>query len=43
MHYEWDEIKREENLRKHGVDFCDAIGVLEDPANLTIEDPDATE
>jgi uncharacterized DUF497 family protein len=41
MRYEWDETKREENLRKHGVDFADAVGALEDPANLTIEDPDA--
>jgi len=41
MHYEWDEAKREENLRKHGVDFADAVGALEDPASLTIEDPDA--
>jgi uncharacterized DUF497 family protein len=41
MHYEWDEAKREENLRKHGVDFSDAVGALHDPANLTVEDPDA--
>ncbi len=41
MNYEWDEAKREENLRKHGVDFTDAVGALEDPANLTDEDPDA--
>lgn len=41
MSYEWDEAKREENLRKHGVDFADAVGALEDPDNLTDEDPDA--
>lgn len=41
MHSEWDEARREENLRKHGVDFSDAVGALEDPASLTIEDPDA--
>ncbi|MFZ5532481.1 MAG: BrnT family toxin [Pseudomonadota bacterium] len=41
MHYAWDETKREENLRKHGVDFSDAVGALEDPASLSIEDPDA--
>lgn len=41
MNYEWDETKRQENIRKHGVDFADAIGALEDPLNLTIEDPDA--
>jgi len=38
MHYEWDETKRRTNLNKHGVDFADAVGVLEDPAGLTIED-----
>lgn len=42
MQYEWDEAKREENLRKHGVDFADAIGALDDPRNLTLED-DAAE
>jgi uncharacterized protein len=28
--YEWDNGKAAENLRKHGVDFTDAIGALED-------------
>ena len=31
MQYEWDEGKASENLRKHGVDFMDAIAALEDP------------
>jgi len=39
--YEWDEEKAEENLKRHGVDFADAVGVLEDPLALTIEDPDS--
>ena len=30
MQYEWDDDKAAENLRKHGVDFADAIGALED-------------
>lgn len=38
MQYEWNETKRQENLRKHGVDFADAVGALEDPASLTVED-----
>lgn len=38
MRYEWDETKRQENLRKHGVDFADAVAVLEDPFNVTLED-----
>jgi len=41
MRYEWDDAKREDNLRKHGVDFSDAVGALEDPASLTIDYPDA--
>ena len=31
MQYEWDNGKAAENLRKHGVDFADAIAALEDP------------
>jgi uncharacterized DUF497 family protein len=27
MHYEWDTAKAIVNLRKHGVDFADAVGV----------------
>lgn len=30
MQYEWDNGKAAENLRKHGVDFADAIAALED-------------
>jgi len=41
MYYEWHENKRTLNLRKHGVDFADAVGVLEDPQALTIEDDSA--
>lgn len=41
MNYEWDEAKRQENLRKHGVDFADAIAALEDPLALTRDDPTA--
>ena len=29
MELEWDEAKRENNLRKHGLDFRDAAQVLE--------------
>ena len=30
VHYEWDNGKAALNLRKHGVDFADAIVALED-------------
>jgi uncharacterized DUF497 family protein len=34
--YEWDEAKREANLKKHGYDFADADMVYENPEKLTI-------
>lgn len=34
MDYEWDTDKAEANRRKHGIDFRDAIGALEDPFRL---------
>ena len=38
--YEWDPAKAIANFRKHGVRFVDAVLSLEDPAGLTIPDPD---
>jgi len=35
MRYIWDPQKRIVNLRKHGIDFVDAIAVLEDEMALT--------
>ncbi len=43
MDYEWDPRKASANLRKHGVDFADAVLALEDENALTIEDRDAPE
>jgi len=40
---EWDSRKANENLRKHGVDFADAVIALEDENALTIEDKDHEE
>jgi len=34
VQYEWDDAKAAENIRKHGVDFVDAIAALEDPSRL---------
>ena len=39
--YEWDAVKAADNLRKHGVDFADAVLALEDPLALTMLDPDS--
>ena len=33
----WDEIKRQANLEKHGLDFADAPMVLESPYRLDVE------
>jgi uncharacterized DUF497 family protein len=39
--FEWDRRKAAANLRKHGIDFADAVAVFEDESALTVED-DAT-
>ncbi len=36
-HILWDEAKRQANLDKHGLDFLDAVMVLESPYRLDIE------
>jgi uncharacterized protein len=41
MKIAWDPEKAAANLRKHGVDFRDVMGVFDDPYALTREDPDA--
>jgi hypothetical protein len=40
MRFEWDGAKRKANRRKHGVEFADAVSVLDDPRAITIEDRD---
>ena len=37
---EWDPVKAESNLRKHGVSFEEAATVLGDPLSITLPDPD---
>ena len=36
--YEWDERKAASNLRKHGIDFAEAVLVLEDDRAITLPD-----
>jgi uncharacterized DUF497 family protein len=43
MDCEWDEAKAASNLRKHGVDFADAVGVFDDPLALSIPDDGSDE
>lgn len=38
MNYQWDSSKATANIRKHGIDFADAVGVFEDVWALTIEE-----
>ena len=38
MSFEYDPAKAAANLKKHGVSFADAEGVLSDPLAVTIED-----
>ena len=40
MRVQYDPVKAAANVRKHGVSFADAEGVLADPLAVTIEDPD---
>ena len=39
--YEWDAAKAAANLRRHGVDFADAVFALNDPFCVTVTDPDS--
>lgn len=41
--YEWDDQKAASNLQKHGIDFADAVTVLEDDAAITVVDEDSDE
>ena len=39
LNFEWDTIKGESNVNKHGVSFEEASTVFGDPLSLTIDDP----
>jgi uncharacterized DUF497 family protein len=41
MRFQYDPAKAVANLKRHGVSFADAEGVLEDPLALTEQDPDS--
>ncbi len=43
MRFEWDEQKNRSNYQKHGIDFADAVTVLDDTAALTRQDVDSEE
>lgn len=43
MHFEWDPVKAQKNIRKHGVTFEDASSVFYDLLAITGADPDHSE
>jgi len=36
--FEWDHKKAERNLKKHSVDFADAVSIFDDLNAITLED-----
>jgi uncharacterized protein len=43
VEFEWDPEKAAANVKKHGVDFAEAMTIFGDPLELTIADPDHSE
>jgi hypothetical protein len=43
MAYQWDDNKAKSNLKKHRVDFADAVTVFNDDLAITIEDDNPDE
>jgi len=43
MKYEWDPAKATANLRKHGIEFADAVTVFADPLAATRADDEPDE
>ena len=38
MAYQWDKNKAETNLRKHGINFADAVSIFSDDLSITLPD-----
>ena len=38
MKYQWDKNKATSNLKKHGIEFADAVSVFSDELAITIPD-----
>jgi uncharacterized DUF497 family protein len=43
VEFEWDDVKAESNLKKHGVSFEEGATIFNDPKIATVFDPDHTE
>lgn len=37
MKFEWDERKNKENIRKHGIDFTDAVAMFDHPMLVALD------
>jgi len=38
MQFEWDDSKKASNIRKHGIDFADAVGIFNHSMVETVDD-----
>ncbi|MCC6500440.1 MAG: BrnT family toxin [Anaerolineales bacterium] len=38
MNFEWDENKRRDNIRKHGIDFLDAASIFDGDTVIMLDD-----
>lgn len=43
MEFEWDPEKAAANVKKHGVEFVEAMTISGNPLELTLADPDHSE
>lgn len=43
LQFEWDDAKAKANVKKHGVDFGEALSVFADPLARIFDDPDHSE
>jgi uncharacterized DUF497 family protein len=43
MDYQWDDHKAKANLKKHRIDFADAVTIFSDDRAITIEDDNPDE
>ena len=42
VEFDWDDIKEEANIKKHGVDFLEAQTVFNDPLAVTLFDEESS-
>ena len=40
LYFEWDEVKRKSNIKKHDVDFADVTDLFYDEETIVIRDPE---